>query len=219
VAAAFRVLDERRQDRRLLDEYRAASAGELIDAYHRIKAVRRTLRAIGFRPTASGTLSAEQSGRFQRQMELLNDAQLTLERVKRDVEHQRPVFKDLGALILKELDVAEGYVNHVIRDWENRGTTVVAGANVSWIMASLGNLRSFLLSAGDDEGLKQNVSEPILEAARLIHSLRLRVSPAELGVPKEAVKGHTPPATPAAGASGSKITGARGRLQSPRRGP
>jgi hypothetical protein len=210
VAAAFRVLDdrregrrigaseqreedrklaaERREERRLLDEYRAGIAAELVDAYHRIKAVRRTLRAIGFGPTASGTLSTEQRTDFRRQMELLNDAQLTLEKVKRDVEGQPPVFEHLGQPIWEKVDRAERYVNQVIGDWEDPGTKVEVDADLSSIMASLGNLRSFLLSAGDDEGLKQNVSEPILEAARLIHSLRLRVSPAELGVPTEAAK-------------------------------
>jgi hypothetical protein len=121
-------------------------------------------------------------------MELLNDAQLTLEKVKRDVEGQPPVFEHLGQPIWEKVDRAERYVNQVIGDWEDPGTKVEVDADLSTIMASLGNLRSFLLSAGDDEGLKQNVSEPILEAARLIHSLRLRVSPAELGVPTEAAK-------------------------------
>ena len=54
VAAAFRSLDARRDDRRRLDEYRAAFVHELLDAYRRIKAVRRSLRASGLRSPTSG---------------------------------------------------------------------------------------------------------------------------------------------------------------------
>lgn len=63
LAAAFRSLDERRQEARRIDEYRAATADELWDAYHSIKAVRRLLVVAGF-AEAKGRLSGRSAKRF-----------------------------------------------------------------------------------------------------------------------------------------------------------
>jgi hypothetical protein len=178
-----KIAAEKRADRRLLDEYLGGLAGELIDAYLRIKAVRRKLRAIGLRPPVSGRLSPEQRDDYREQMDVLVDAQLALEKVKDDVDNQPPVFAPHGALISKEIRRAEGYVNEVIKEWEDHNADFQSGSDLSAVMAPLGHLQSFLLGAHEDDGLKDNVSSPIAEAARLIHSRRLRVSPSERGVP------------------------------------
>jgi hypothetical protein len=47
-AASFRSREAHRESLHRRDEYRAAFVGELWEAYHRIKAVRRALRAAGF---------------------------------------------------------------------------------------------------------------------------------------------------------------------------
>jgi len=73
VAYAFRREESERDHRRRLDEYRRGVLLELVEAYNRIKEVRRTLRAYGFRSPRSDTqsadtLSADQSNEFQTQM-------------------------------------------------------------------------------------------------------------------------------------------------------
>jgi hypothetical protein len=129
----------------------------------------------------SGTLSADQRDGLQAQMDTLVDAQLALEKVKREVEAQPPVFRPHHATLKEKIDGAESYVNHVIDDWTGHAEELRGDAGLGSIIASLEHLQSFLGSAGDKEGLKQNVSEPIVDSALLIHSLRLRVSPTGVG--------------------------------------
>jgi hypothetical protein len=201
VTYAYRVLDERRQERarvaaesredkrrkeaeareerRLLDDYRAGIARDLIEAYHAIKTVRRTLHASGFRPPASGTLSAEDREMLWRQMEALVGAQLALERVVSEVEAQPPVFEPHVAAITSMLGGAEEYVNDAITDWQQHGPGFEVGVELASAISPARNLRRFLSGVQ----MKAAVSRPIVEAVRLIHSLRLRVSPEELGVP------------------------------------
>jgi hypothetical protein len=175
VAAAYRALDDRREERRRIDDYLASLAGELIDAYHRIKAVRRRLRALGLRSPASGTLSAEEYAVLQAQMDTLIDAQLALEKVMREVEEQPPLFRPHHAAIMESVDGAQSYVNDVIEDWEDHGKRLQVDADLASVMPSLEQLEAFLGGAKGDEGLKENASKPIVESALLIHSLRLRV--------------------------------------------
>jgi hypothetical protein len=185
VAAALRILDDHRQDRRRRDEYRAETAGELLDAYHRIKAVRRKLRAAGFRSPGWGTVSAEQSADFRAQMDLLDDAQLALEKVARDVKAQPGVFQPHQVVIGSKIRQAEQYVHDVISDWEKHGQEVKTGADLSSVMGSFGHFSQFLgraedgdLRKGDEEEFKAKVSQ-LPGAASLIHSLRLGVAPTD----------------------------------------
>lgn len=125
VAAAFRTRDERRVDEQRIGEYQASTLNELWAGYHRIKAVRRTLRAAGFDKAKPGSsLSAKQSADFHAQMDVLNDAQLTLERLGREVEGQKELFAMHGECIAWLLGRAAHYVNGVIDDWEKHGPQV-----------------------------------------------------------------------------------------------
>jgi hypothetical protein len=182
VAAAFRSLDERRQEARRIDEYRAATAVELWEAYHRIKAVRRLLLVAGFDQEAR-KLSAEQGAVFHARMETLNDAQLTLEKLNRNVSGQARVFEPHTKLIGGRLHKAESYVNQCIDAWEQRGRLVQEGMDLAELRASnkdqdpshrdpYAHLRGFLGPARDELGLKWNVSRPVKEAADLIQALR-----------------------------------------------
>jgi hypothetical protein len=166
------IAAEAREERRALDAYRAEVAGELIGAYHRVKAVRRTLRAAGFEPPVSATLTVEQRAEFWEQLKLLNACQLTLEKVSRDIEGQPGVYGEDHASIKKEIDRVEDHVNKIIANWEEYGRTFTVDADLATIMAPMKSLRSFLLGAR----VKDYVANPISDAARRIHALRLRVS-------------------------------------------
>lgn len=60
VAWAFRWLDDKRDERRRLDESRLGAIGDLQNAYYEAKRVRRALRAAGF--DKPGLLRAASSG-------------------------------------------------------------------------------------------------------------------------------------------------------------
>jgi len=208
VAAAFRSLDARREDLRRLDAYRAATVDELLDAYHRIKAVRRALRASGFDQQDSESVSAEQcaayhgvkavrralracgfdkldservsaeqSADFRARMEALNDAQLALEKLAQIVHDEKRVFGAHHACIARLIRKAEKYVGNVIKDWEEHGRNVQAGADLAEVTRPLTRLKAFLGGAYDDEGIKRDLSEPIYVAASLIQSLRFGRDP------------------------------------------
>jgi hypothetical protein len=166
------IAAEARDERRKLDAYRAEVAGELIAAYHRAKAVRRTLRAAGFEPPVSGTLTVEQRAEFWEQLKLLNACQLTLEKVSHDIEGQPEVYGADSALIKSEVDGAEDKVNKIIADWEKHGRAFTVDADLGSLMTAVKSLRLFLLGAG----VKQDLANPIANAARRIHALRLRAS-------------------------------------------
>src|SRR4051812_48391791 len=86
VTFAFKRWEVGRAGRRLEDDYRLGVLRELVDAYHRTKSVRRTLHASGFvRPPRTHVLTAEQVREFQAQMRLLDDAQLAMEMVAREI--------------------------------------------------------------------------------------------------------------------------------------
>jgi hypothetical protein len=164
------IAAEVREEGRKLDAYRAQIAGELISAYHRTKAVRRTLRAAGFEPPVSGAMTVEQRAEFWEQLKLLNACQLTLEKVSRDIEGQPEVYGADSGLIKSQVDGAETHVNKIIADWEKHGRAFTVDADLGTLMKTAENLRLFLLGAG----VKQDVANPIADAARRIHALRLR---------------------------------------------
>ena len=112
-------------------------------------------------------------------MDVLVDAQLTLERLARDVDVQRALFKPYETSIESRLDKAETYVNEVIKDWEKSGSRIKEGASRA-VTDNLDNLQGFLGAAKGDTGMKHDVSEQLAEAARLIQALRLQVEPADL---------------------------------------
>lgn len=60
VGVVLRSIDERRDERRARDERRFAIFQELVDAYHRIKLVRRRLRTVGLRAPGPERLRSEQ---------------------------------------------------------------------------------------------------------------------------------------------------------------
>ena len=111
-------------------------------------------------------------------MEALDDAQLVLERVARNVKDHRHIFGADHAEIGRVIGEAERYVGHVIDDWEKHGRHVRTGANLADVIQPLENLRGFLGSAKATTGMKIPLSNRVHDAAERIQALRFEVDPA-----------------------------------------
>jgi hypothetical protein len=177
--AAFRSREHRRDERLRLDEFRAETAEQLWDAYHRIKAVRRSLRAAGFGPNRSETLTAEQAAAFGTLMERLSEAQLTLEMLKRTFDTQAFLFAPDGPYLTHLLEQAENYVNEVGKVWRAHGEAVAKGdSSFADLMRKNGRPSALAAFVGSREGeqgmagIEPGVSDPIAAAARRIQGLR-----------------------------------------------
>jgi membrane protein implicated in regulation of membrane protease activity len=205
VAFGFRNLDERRVDQRRMeddhrteqrrkedvareerlrvDDYRAKFVDELWAAYNRVKAVRRTLSAYGFGTRAeqlTGEFTEEQCQEYGRQMKELDDAQLTLETLKRKVEtDDGRLFGRNRAAIHARVESAESYVNKVIGDWEHHRDDVRPGNDRATAMDKQTNLSKFFGSARADGGIKTGLTESIGEAVRLVQEIRFSPDPSE----------------------------------------
>jgi hypothetical protein len=166
-----------REERRRLDGYRQGLARELVDAYNDVKAVRRTLRACGFRPDDAGVvmLTADQVTEFNEQMSSLMRAQLSLERIKREIRAEDRVFGADTPDLVKKLGDAESYVNHVIEDWEMSGTKVSVGEDAYFVMRDhLKQLQGFLAPAkGPDSKFKCSLSRPLDDTAEILRQHHL----------------------------------------------
>jgi hypothetical protein len=163
--------DAAREERRRLDEYWARFVAELWTAYHRVKAVRRTLAAYGF-ASPSGTFSEEQCREYDLQMKELNEAQLSLETLMRAVEYDDGrIFGEGREDLRGKLDIAERYVNHVIGDWEDHRDEVRPGAERARALATQQHLAPFLDDAHVERGMKK-LSLPVAEAVRIVQELR-----------------------------------------------
>jgi len=191
VALAFKLLDDLRDDRRRRDEYLASVTDELWGAYHRVKSVRRMLRAAGLRelldaPRSDTKRSRQPSERqiadFREQMVVLNDAQLTLEKLKLGVKMQPSLYGHDHARIRRALRKAENYVKKVIEDWEDHGEDIKVGEDLDNVEGGLVNLATFLGKSGapganDGVGGIKDLSGWVEDAAAWIQSVRFGIEP------------------------------------------
>lgn len=124
-AETRRRLEREADERRRLNEARLRVFSDVVDAYNRAKAVRRILRSLGVL-TVNAPLSAAQAEGIRSQMLALNDAQLTLEAVKREVAESH-LFRDPSRL-QEHLRMAEEFLGDVLKKWERYGGEIWAGA-------------------------------------------------------------------------------------------
>jgi hypothetical protein len=122
-----RRAEERAADqRRRLDEQRLEVFREIVGAYHRVKAVRRNLRALGLLEPVE-PLNAQQARGLREQMAILNDAQLSLEAVQRELSESH--LFDRWEEMWHELRIAEHYLGECVHDpWERYGGVIWEGA-------------------------------------------------------------------------------------------
>ena len=192
VAFGFRNLDDRRTEQRRkedvareerlrVDDYLAKVVDELWAAYHRVKAVRRTLNAYGFGTRASeikGEFTTEQTQEYDRQMKELDDAQLTLETLKRAVKtDDGRLFGGNPPVIYAPIKRAESYVNDVIDDWVHHRDDVQPGLDRATATNKQTKLSAFLGDARAEGGIKTGLSDSIEEAVRLIQEIRFSPDP------------------------------------------
>ena len=151
-------LESVRENQRKINDYRLDVLRGVTTSYNQIKGVRRVLRSLGFNSLAASPLAPDHVTEFHAQMKSLNDAQLTLEHIKREVRVRSdafPVDKTLDDLLQK----AEDYVRNVLHDWEKHGVNIVAGASRQ--ILPMKNLKNFLGSSeeGFDEGIGSKMKE------------------------------------------------------------
>jgi hypothetical protein len=107
-----------REERRRLNEYQLTVFRAALDAYHDVKAVRRRLRARGFaRRVAEPEHGERRLKDFDEQMLALNEAELELERVEREIAAMQAVFanawKSRG-----RLTTVTRFLREVLDAWE-----------------------------------------------------------------------------------------------------
>lgn len=186
-AFAFRTLEEgrarqrrdddiAREERLSLDQYRANFVDELWAAYNRVRTIRRTLNAYGFRARDASLpveVTEEQFSEYDLQMKELNDAELTLRTLRQKVDtDDGRLFEDNKNAIAEQLKVVETYLHAVIGDWELHRDEVRAGRNREQGMNKHPHLARFLGTSFKTGGTRTGLSHPIGETVRLVQELR-----------------------------------------------
>lgn len=143
-----RSIDVFRQDARRDEAARLETVRRAATAYNKVKAVRRTLHAIGIDPDRLRPPADAERARFFGEMVALNNAQLELEMAKREARIRSGAFGDPSALA-ERIDLMERYVNEIVNEWEN----AAPDAN-PWDPATLDRMRALkgFLGHPDQEG-------------------------------------------------------------------
>lgn len=155
--------DQRKRHRELL-EYRRGFLLEAGDAYGRIKAARRGLRADGLGPGGASTITATHLKDLDTHLEALSEAQLMFERLWREAGAQDAFTR--RAELRTALEAVKDYVNRVSDEWEKGRPRIKAGHGNSQL-AGWQRLMAFLESAkepGSDFHLVSTGMKQIEEA-------------------------------------------------------
>jgi hypothetical protein len=150
VSWVFRRIDSDREEARRLNDYRQEILRDFLASYRGIKNVRRHLRVAGLTDKYQApptTLTKEQMSIYTAQMELLNEAQLELERIKLEVESSGGVLSG-SQPIRAALKDCEHYVGDLVTEWEKVGPTLLDGEK-PLPFSSLEKARDFTGRASD----------------------------------------------------------------------
>jgi hypothetical protein len=153
------------------DKLRAELAS-LVGTYNGVKAVRRTLRSLGFDPKYASSppattgrahvLTPEQARGFREQMLILNGLQLDFESKARQFG-QTDFLGDDTERVVTLLGGIENHLNQVLQVWEHNGSTIQEGTPIDVVANGLSKL--FRVR----EHLRPQVSDPLREITRLIN--------------------------------------------------
>ncbi|OGO55674.1 MAG: hypothetical protein A2Z32_03295 [Chloroflexi bacterium RBG_16_69_14] len=171
VAELVRRRDARRADAQQRDGFLRDFLKDVVLAYNRTKATRRTLRGAGLGPSGHGRITEEQLHQLDLQILRLSDAQLDLERLKREARARGDIFRKPEP-VTDALQALEKYVNSVIKEWETGRPDLTKGMGVDKL-ASWPKFRAFL--ADEDAGGSFDV------AAGQIAAIEAWIWPALLG--------------------------------------
>ncbi len=141
VTQALRDYNDAREDQRRLNEYRMTVFRDTVDAYNSVKTVRRTLRALGLAVQSDDPLSPEQVIDFNAQMSALNEAELSFEKIEREVGAQKQTFASAWAHI-QDVKDCQTYLRGVLDVWET-GALLTTRRDKGQ-KESLGSLKTFL---------------------------------------------------------------------------
>ena len=120
-AVAFMIAlhNEARRREGEADQLRLRTLGVLNQAYTAVKRTRRRARARSKRSASGAPLSRSVSrALYFTSLEQLNDAQLKLELLAKDVETYASLFED-GATIYSSVSAMEEYLNDLVNEWEH----------------------------------------------------------------------------------------------------
>lgn len=151
-----------------LREYHLRVFTELADAYNGIKAVRRTLRGLGFREPTGDRLSAEQADKYFDEMQSLIASQLALERINSELATRSDRFRFRSERAVgKQLSIVEKHIHDLIREWEDFGWKIVEGADTKCVR-DRDLLQAFLKTRSPS--FKRNVVDPMSEVEKWLRS-------------------------------------------------
>jgi hypothetical protein len=128
-ADARRDAEATLQSRREVHQRQLATFTQVVASYNGVKAVRRTLRSLGFEST-DGTLDSQQADGFHAQMDRLNELQLVFEAMVRELSESR-LFRADTDTITRHLSQVERHLAGVLRMWEVSGVQVRQGASIA----------------------------------------------------------------------------------------
>jgi hypothetical protein len=112
-----RQIEVEREERRRLNDYRLTVFRDALVAYNTVKTTRRALRALGFALPTKDPLDPNRLAQFNAHMLTLNEAELSLERVEREIAAQPHVFPEASKR-LDKLNSAERFLRQVLEVWE-----------------------------------------------------------------------------------------------------
>jgi hypothetical protein len=156
VGAVLKAVDEQRSQSRLRNDLRFRVFQEVVSAYHRLKFVRRNLRAMGLRRPGPERLRPEQVSALRDGQKTLVEVQLTLEQMHRELE-TRSIF-DRSEEIRRHLARLLNYLSSVVEEWERYGGQLWKDQQ-SVLVDELPRLQAFLGRAEDD--FRPNAADPM----------------------------------------------------------
>jgi hypothetical protein len=156
VGGVLKVVDEQRSQRRLRDDLRFNVFQEVATAYHRLKFVRRNLRAVGLRRPGPEQLRPEQVSALREGQTTIVEVELNLEQMNRELE-TRSIF-DRSEEIRRHLARLLAYLSRIIDEWEHHGGQLWADQQ-SVSLNELPRLQAFLGRAEDD--FRPNAADPM----------------------------------------------------------
>jgi hypothetical protein len=156
VGVVLKAVDERRSQRRLRDDLRFRMFQEVVSAYHRLKFVRRNLRAMGLRRPGPERLRPEQVSALREGQTTLVEVELTLEQMNRELA-TRSIF-DRSDEIRRHLARLLDYLSSIVDEWEHYGGPLWEDQQ-SVLIDELTRLQAFLGRAEDD--FRPNAADPM----------------------------------------------------------
>jgi hypothetical protein len=140
---------------------------ELVSGYNDAKRARRLLRARGRAANgAAHPALGMNAAEYDRQLEALSSAQLSIELAVRRIEMNRSLFPR-HADLLRALTTVGKYLNSIIDEWEEIRPTLTK-SRTPLLMTSLPELHAFIQHYADSPRFREGFKNPFDQALRLL---------------------------------------------------